>query len=166
MTTDEAELIGIAAADRPLLVRVEHAKVNLTARVIDTMWFKLVGVPLGNKTDHYPNGDNVQSVERWYPADAFAKIDPTTIARILDRIEAGPYEGGRYSPTHNAKDRAAWPVVQEIVRDLTDKQAKHVVNTWLKNGVFVKRNHTDPKDRHEKPSLFIGKRPGNTWEAA
>jgi hypothetical protein len=130
------------------------------------MWFKLVGVPLGNGTSLYPNGDNVQTVERWYPPDAFAKLDTAAIARILDQIDAGPYEGGRYSPTHNARDRAAWPVVQENVPDLTNKQAKHVVNTWLKNGVFVKRNHTDPKDRHEKPSLFVGKRPGNTWEAA
>jgi hypothetical protein len=165
MTTDEAELFGVAAADRLLLLRVDDAKVNLTVRAPDTMWFKMVGVPLGNGTERYPNGDNIQTVERWTPTDAFAKLNVTAIEHILNRMEAGPYEGGRYSPAANATDRAAWPLVQQICPDLNAKQAKHVINTWIKNGILVKREHEDPKDRHTHPSLFVGKRPGNTWEA-
>jgi hypothetical protein len=165
MTTDEAELFGVTAADRPLLVRVDDAKVNLTAPATDTMWFKLIGVPLGNRTELYPNGDNVQTVERWIPPDAFAKLNMLATDHILNRIEAGPYEGGRYSSAANAKERAAWPVVQQICPDFNDKQAKRVINTWVKNGVLVKRDHKDPKDSHDHPSLFVGKRPGNTWEA-
>jgi hypothetical protein len=127
------------------------------------MWFKLVGAPLGNATPSYPAGDNVQTVERWYPPDVFAKLDTVTIDRILNRIEAGPYEGGRYSPAANATEGAAWPVVQEMCPDATEKQAKHVITTWLKSGVLVKRPHKDPKDSHEHPSLWVGKRPGQKW---
>jgi hypothetical protein len=55
--------------------------------------------------------------------------------------------------------------VQEFCPDVTDKQAKHVIATWLKNGVLVKQDHVDPKTRQKQPGLFIGKRPGNTWDA-
>lgn len=166
MTTEEAALFGVKDRDRRATVRVDDAKVNITPRSTDVMWFKLVGVPLGNTFDpRYPDGDNVQTVERWHPPDVFAKLDMTTVERILNKIEAGPYEGGRYSPAANATERAGWRVVQEFCPDFTEKQAKHVIATWIKNGVLDKRDHEDPKDRHKKPSLFVGKRPGNSWEA-
>jgi hypothetical protein len=165
MTTGDAELFGVSAAERKLLVRVDDAKINLTARAADTMWFKLVGVPLGNGTPLYPNGDTVQTVERWAPPDAFAKLTTAVIENILNKIEAGPYEGGRYSAAANATDRAAWPVVHQFCPELTPAQAKRVINTWLKTGALVKRNHLDPKDRHEHPSLFVGIRPGTSWDA-
>jgi 5S rRNA maturation endonuclease (ribonuclease M5) len=167
MSTDEAELFGIAPKDQPLYIRVDDAKVNITLHSTEAMWFKLVGVPIGNTEVNptYPNGDNVQTVERWYPPDAFAKLDMSTATRILNKIEEGPYEGGKYSPAANAKDRAAWPVIQEFCLEFTDKQAKHVIKTWIKNGVLVKRDHKNPKDSHDHPSLFVGKRPGNTWES-
>ena len=167
MTAEEAELFGIANAERSALVRLDDAKVNLTAKSAESMWFKIVGVPLGNTQVNplYPAGDNVQSVERWAPPDAFAKLTPATIHHILDQIEAGPYEGGRYSPAPNATDRAAWPAVQELCPDFSEKQAKHIIKTWIKNEVLVRRDHEDPKDRHPKPSLFVSKRPGNTWDS-
>jgi hypothetical protein len=30
-----------------------------------------------------------------------------------------------------------------------------VINIWIKNGVLVKRDHKDPKDSHDHPSLFV-----------
>jgi hypothetical protein len=164
MSTTEAELFDIAAKDQPAYVRVDDAKVNITPRSTEAMWFRLVDVPLGNRDDIYPNGDNVQTAERWFPPDTFAKLDQMTVERILNKIEAGPYEGGRYSPAANAKDRGAWPVVQEFCPGLTDKQAKTVIAKWIQKGVLVKRDHQDPKDRDDRPSLFVGKRPGDTWE--
>jgi hypothetical protein len=164
MTAPEAELYGVAAVDRPALVRVDDAKVNITPHSSEAMWFKLVGVPLGNQTELYPNGDNVQTVERWSPPDVFAKLSTAVINRILDQIEAGPYEGGRYSPAPNAKERGAWIVLQEFCPDLVERQAKDIIKTWLKTGVLVKRDHHDQKTRRNQPSLFVGKRPGDSWE--
>jgi AAA domain len=165
MTIDEAEVFSVNASDRGAMIRVDDAKVNLTPRSTDAMWFKLISVSIGNGTEAYPHGDSVQTVERWYPPDSFAKLNTISIDQILNKIEAGPYEDGRYSSAANATDRAAWKVVQQICPDFTDKQAKHVIKTWLKNGVLVKQDHEDPKDRHNHPSLFVGQRPSNTWES-
>jgi hypothetical protein len=143
---------------------LDDAKVNIAPRSTEAMWFRIVGIELGNGNDVYLNGDNVQTAERWYPPDAFAKLDQAKIERILDQIEAGPYEGGRYSPAPNAESRAAWPVVQQCCLDMTEQQARHVIKTWIRTGVLLKKDHEDPKDRHPHVSLFVGKRPGNTWE--
>jgi hypothetical protein len=166
MASADAELFKIPPRDVPTYVRVDDAKVNIVRKSTQAMWFKLVDVELGNTDVNplYPHGDHVHAAERWYPPDVFAALDNSTISRILDRIEAGPYEGGRYSTTFNAKARSAIPALQEFCPELADEQAKHVIKTWLRTGVLIKRDHEDPKDRHEHPSLFVGKRPGDTWE--
>jgi len=164
MSEKEAELYEVAKSDRPALVRVDDAKNNLTAGSPDAVWFKLIGVDLNNRTDLYPNGDNVQTVERWYPPHAFAKLDLSTIERILERIDKGPYKGGRYSASPIAKARAAWRVVHELCPALSEQQAKYVIATWLKTGVLIQKEHRDPANRHARPGLFVGKRPGDTWE--
>jgi hypothetical protein len=51
MTTDEAELFGVSPKDQAAFVRVDNAKVNITPRSTEAMWFRLVGVPLGNATE-------------------------------------------------------------------------------------------------------------------
>ena len=166
MSSEEAELYGLNDQERRALVRVDDAKINLTAKNAVAVWFKLVGVTLGNRTEHYPSGDEVHTAERWYPPDAFGELTTAAINQILDKIVAGPYEGGRYSPSPNATDRATWRVVQQFCPNLNEKQCKHIINTWLKNGVLEKRDHKDPKDRNDHPSLFVGKRLGDTWDRA
>ena len=113
----------------------------------------------------YPHGDEVQTVERWHPPSLFAGIDVRTANRILDKIEAGPSEGARYSPAPNAKERNPAPVIQEFCSTFNDKQAREVIKTWITKGVLVVRDHENPKDRHMKPSLFVEKRPGDTWQS-
>ena len=159
----EAEVWGVPSEFQRALVRVDDAKVNITPQSTSAMWFKLVGVPLGNRTTLYPNGDNVHTVERWFPPDIWAEITDVVANEILDKIDRGPEDGRRYSPAQQAKDRAAWPVVVDFCPTLTEEQAKKVIATWLANGVLVQKEHVDPKDRHKKPGLFSGERPGNKW---
>src|SRR5262249_23107529 len=130
MTAEEAKFFGISEEERQSLIRVDDAKINLARKSGKATWFKLVGIRLDNRTDDYPNGDEVQTVERWEPPDTFAHLTPVTINAILDRLEAGPYEGGRYSSSPIAKTRAAWPVVQEFCPSLTDEQCKGVIAKW------------------------------------
>src|SRR5262249_35194279 len=66
MTSDEAKHLGITnEADRLSLIRHDNAKVNLAPPADQTSWYKLVGQALGNPSDIYPNGDNIQTVIAW-----------------------------------------------------------------------------------------------------
>jgi hypothetical protein len=56
-------------------------------------------------------------------------------------------------------------VVNEFCPNLTERQAKNIIKTWIKNEMLVTRDYEDPKDRHPHPSLFVAKRPGNIWSA-
>jgi hypothetical protein len=165
MNADEAKLYGVKPEERCALIRLDDAKVNIARRSECAAWFKLISVPLGNSTEMYPRGDEVQTVQVWIPPDTFAGLTDTILNAILDRIENdGPYPGGRYSPSHNAKTRAAWPVIQEFCPHLTDQQCKEIINTWKENEVIVVKDYHDSKDRRDYPGLFVAKRPGNTWE--
>ena len=79
------------------------------------------------------------------------------MSSIRLRLDRTKRDGTARAP--NAKDRAAWPVIQEFCPDLGEKQAKHVIAKWLKTSVLVKRDHPDPKSRREQVSLFVGNRP-------
>jgi hypothetical protein len=108
MTKDEAEAFGVPVAKRRRYVRYDDAKPNL-APSEGAMWFQLVGVRLGNATDRYPNGDNVQTVEPWKPPSPWEGVGKTAANEILTAIDAGPGEGERYSDYGNVKtERAAW----------------------------------------------------------
>jgi hypothetical protein len=159
-----AEQLGIAENERQQFVRMDNAKVNIAAPLTEAVWFKLVNVPLGNGTPEYPNGDHVQTVERWIPSSFWAGLTNTTLNQILDKIEAGPYPDGRYSPSPSATRRAAWPVILQFCPELSEKQAKSMIQTWIKTGVLKKRLHEDPNDRHDHQSLFVGKRPGDGFD--
>ena len=163
MSADDAALFGVPDADRRALIRVDLAKVNITPPATEARWFKLIGVPLGNSTPDYPNGDEVQTVEPWQPPDFWRSIPASVANQILDQIEVGLPDGRRYSPAAQAKDRAAWSLVQAAVPTLTEAQSKLVIATWLKNGLVDSRSYHDPAERRERAALFVNpaKRPGD-----
>lgn len=153
MTAEEASIFGVANDDRTSIVRVDDAKVNLTPRSAEAMWFKLVGVSLGN-TDVdplYRHGDNVQTVERWMPPDMWRGATAAFNA-ILDEIDAGLPGGRLFSHVGAAKDRAAWPVVQKHL-DRTEAQAREIIKTWIKNGVLTIVEFDDQQDRKTRKGL-------------
>jgi hypothetical protein len=156
MTEAERDQFGLAEADRRSLIRLDSAKVNIAPPSI----VKIVGVPLGNATDLYPNGDTVPTVERWEPPDLWRALPIATVNAILDELERGPGEGRRYSPAPQATDRGAWRVVQKHCPRLTEKQAWTVISTWLKNGMIERRNYQDPEFRRIASGVFVIKRPG------
>lgn len=75
MSPEEAKTFGIPEEDRRLYVRVDRAKVNIARAAGGAKWFRLVGVPLGNATDLYTAGDEVQTAEPWKPPETWADID-------------------------------------------------------------------------------------------
>lgn len=162
MTTDEAEAFGIAEGERRLFFRIDPGKVNITPPARDAAWFKLVGVRLGNRSELYPSGDEVQAVERWTPPEAFIGLTDDLINRILDQIAEGLDDGNYYTNAPNVKDRAAWEVVQEHAPEKTNKQCREIIKTWVKTGVLVTDDYQNPKTRKKVKGLKVDdtKRPG------
>ena len=160
MTEAEADTFGILAQERGSLIRIDDAKVNLKPRSADAMWFKLIGVPLGNQTTDYPNGDNVQTVERWTPPDNF-NVSTTILNAIIDDIDKGLENGQRYSDANKATDRAVWKVIVKHL-DRTEKQAREMIRIWVKNQVLIAMTYDDPVKRKKLTGLTANpvKRPG------
>jgi hypothetical protein len=154
MSTDEAEAFGISPDDRHDYIRLDPAKVNITRRGGTPTWFHLAGVPIGNATEEYPNGDTIQVVEPWSPPDAWDGLSTDTLNAILTEIdkglrdENGRLDGRRYSSAPSAKqERAAWTVVARICPHKSCSQCREIIRAWEKNGLLVSRDYDDPEQR-------------------
>jgi hypothetical protein len=161
MTSQEAVDFGVSEVDRRSLIRLDSAKVNIVPPAAQARWFRLVGVPLGNATPDYPNGDEVQTVEVWIPPDTWAGLSHHLLNEVLTAIDKGLPEGGRYSDHSAAKDRAAWKVVQRYAPSKTEAQAREIIGTWVKTGVLTVEQYNDPTRRQSVKGLKVNdaKRP-------
>ena len=160
MTTEEAKALGVSEAERRKLIRVDDAKLNI-APIVEAKWFRLVGIDIGNATDLYPNGDNVQTVEPWKPPELFADVSVPTIHRILDDIESGLPDGNRYSDAPKADDRAAWLVIAKHCPGKAEGPARAIIKKWKTSGLLVAKDYDNPKTRKSAKGLWVddGKRP-------
>jgi hypothetical protein len=161
MTSDEGESFGLSDQERRRLIRMDSGKVNIAPPASDAKWFRLVGVPLGNGTDLYPNGDEVQTVEPWTPPSTWNGLSSATLNLILDRISAGMPNGERYSAAGAAGERAVWQVFAELLPDRTDKQAREIVRAWLKSGLLYQEDYQSAGQRRGRQGLRVcdAKRP-------
>jgi hypothetical protein len=141
---------------------MDSGKVNITRPLGAAKWFRLVSVSLGNATDMYPNGDEVQTVELWKPPDTWSDLGIDLLNRILTAIDAGLPDGNRYSDAPNVIDRAAWKVVVDHAPNKTENQARDIIKTWVKNGVLVRDEYENPATRKSVKGLRVDpkKRPG------
>jgi hypothetical protein len=161
MTPEEARAFNRTEAERRSLIRMDSAKVNITPPATEAKWFRLVSVPLGNATPQYPNGDHIQAAEPWTPPETWEGLNHPMLNAILDDIAAGTDHGQRYSGAPNAKDRAAWRVVQAHARDKSEKQCREVINAWLRSGTLYHADYDDPVDHKPRAGLCVhpAKRP-------
>jgi len=160
MSEDEAEKFGIHPDDRRSFVRLDKAKANLT-RAVKAEWFKLVSVSLGNTTALYPDGDDMQAIERWKPPETWGDVSSEALNTILNEMEAEMPAGRRYSGKPQATDRAAWKVVQKYCPTKTEAQCREMIREWIKAGVLFEAKYHDPVSRKEEWGLFVdrNKRP-------
>src|SRR5689334_4819588 len=75
MTSDEAKQFRVPETDRRGYVRMDSGKVNIAPPSRQAKWFRIVGVPLDNRTEEHPHGDEVQVVEPWTPAGLWDGLD-------------------------------------------------------------------------------------------
>jgi DNA polymerase I-like protein with 3'-5' exonuclease and polymerase domains len=160
MTEDEAKQFGIPADMRKSFMRLDKAKANIV-RAVKARWFRLVGMPLGNGTPEYPEGDEVQAVERWQPPEVWGDISAEALNAILDDLAAGLPDGRRYSSHNRAEGREAWQVVQRHCAGKPEAQCREMIRQWIKAGVLIEKDYDDPVARKERKGLFLNpeKRP-------
>jgi hypothetical protein len=154
MTEDEAKQFGIASDERKSYVRLDNAKVNIV-RAMKAAWFKLVSVRLDNPTDMYPDGDEVQALERWRPPETWEGLEPEALNTILDTIDAGLPNGRRYSTHNRATGRAAWKVVHEHCPAKSEAQCKEVIKQWCDARVLIEKEYDDPVTRKTEIGLRV-----------
>jgi hypothetical protein len=161
MSEDEAKLFGLDDAERQSLIRFDPGKVNIAPHATAAKWFRLVSVKIGNGTELYPHGDDVQTVERWEPPDMWKGLPTATLNKILDEIDQGLPAGRLYSHRGAAVERAAWRVVVKHL-DNTEAQAREIIKTWVKNGVLKIVDYHDEESRKAREGLRVepAKRPG------
>jgi hypothetical protein len=161
MNEDEAKAFGIPAEQRALYIRLDSSKVNIAPPSGAATWFKLVGVRLDNMTDDYPAGDEVQTVERWYPPKTWDGVSPVQLNAALTDIAAGLPSGQRFTEGNKTTARSAWPIVRRHCPDRTEPQCREIIKTWVKNGVLVSDDYDDPETRKAVKGLFVcdAKRP-------
>ena len=161
MSEEEAKAFGINPEERASYIRLDKGKVNLAPPARNATWFKLVGVPLGNGNDEYPNGDEVQTVEPWDPPKLWDGLASATLNAALTDIDNGTPNGQRYSSAPRAATRAAWPVIQKHCPDRTEGQCREIIRTWVSNGVLYEADYDDPVDRKPRQGLRLdpAKRP-------
>lgn len=161
MSEEEAEGFGLAEDERRRLIRMDPGKVNLAPAASQATWFGLVSVSIGNGTDLYPNGDDVQTIEPWKVPDLWDGLSHLLLNDILSAIDRGLPDGSRYSDHGAAKDRAAWKVVLQHAPDRTEKQARQIIRTWVKTGLLTMKDYDDPVIRKPAKGLTVNhaKRP-------
>lgn len=161
MSADEAGRMGISEEERRRLIRLDDGKANLALRGAATRWYRLASVNLENGTPAYPNGDNVQAIERWEAPSTWDGLPSELLNRILDDIDAGMPDGERYSSAPRATDRAAWRVVKRHAPDKSDGQSREVIKAWLKTGLLLVEEYESPSRREPAQGLAVdhSKRP-------
>jgi AAA domain/Primase C terminal 2 (PriCT-2)/RepB DNA-primase N-terminal domain len=164
MSAAEAKAFGIREEDRRQFIRVDNGKVNLARSGGVAQWFELIGVPLDNGTELYPNGDTIQVVRPWSPPQVWADLSNATLNQILDKIDAGLPDGERYTDGAAAKARAAWRIVVATTNK-TEGQAKEMIKAWIKSGTLERREYRSETERKDVQGLWVNaaNRPGNTW---
>jgi len=93
-------------------------------------------------------------VEQWIPPDVMFGLSNKQVVEILNKIEEGMEDGRRYTHATNAKTRAAWKVVVDVVPALNEKQAREIIKTWMKEKVLVLKTYRNEKDRKDEEGLW------------
>jgi hypothetical protein len=148
MSIEEAQEFGVDDFNRKLLVRLDDAKINIAPPADQAVWFKLIGVDIDNGTPDYPAGDNVQTVERWYPP-APPDLQKSDLVQVFEAVRCGPKSGEFYSADPRTGDYWLVPLVQQVT-GLNETRAERLVGDWIKNRVLIEDNYVSAARRSKE----------------
>jgi hypothetical protein len=136
MTEEEAEKLSLSRRQAWRHTRVSGSKENYAPPAELATWYRFESVALGNPSERYPDGDNVQVTTTWTPPSPFEGISLQTIKEIFERIRCGPGNGEFYSPDRRSKRWAGDVIVTAADKSADD--AARVMRAWIDNGVLIK----------------------------
>ena len=164
MSEDEAKELGVSDDVRRLHIRLDDAKANLAPPSAKARWYRLASIALGNARPDYPNGDNVQAIEKWEPPDIWRDLSVADCNAALDAIAEGPGGGRRYTASRAGQGGGARWAGRVLTRMfcLNDEQAARIIKTWVRNGVLEEGTYTDPDTRKSVSCVLVNnsRRPG------
>lgn len=147
MSQAEAEKFGIEEARRRWFIRVDDAKANMQPPAESAVWYERKSVEL-------PNGENVGTLGRWTPPDAFDGLSNETARDILNAIDAGLPDGQRYIARRgNGTNRWVGAVLED--HDFGAAQAQEIVKAWVRSGVLVVEDYTNPVRRRSEKGIAV-----------
>jgi hypothetical protein len=157
MSFEEAARFGISEKERTRHIRLDGAKINLiVGRPLK--WFYLESQSLGNATELYPHGDEIQGARTWTPPDIWNAVIDDVMHRILADIDNGMEDGNRYSEAVNAGARAAWKIIQRHIPAHTEQQARDIIKAWVDDGTLRRDTYDNPITRKKGVSgLWVNK---------
>lgn len=153
MTIEDAGKLGIPETQRRLYVRLDDGKSNMAAPAERAEWIKLHGVDIGNATEEYPDGDNVQVATRWEPPDALDGMSTEEVNEALSIIRAGLDNDERYTARPQDKNRWAGTVLTDNFMR-TPQQAKELLAGWMKDSLLELREYHSEAQRKSRKGLF------------
>lgn len=154
MTVDDAKDLKISQSERRSHVRLENAKVNLSAAPADGQWFKFSGVPLANGSPKYPRGDVIGVLSRWKPNEVV--LDWATVRDTLDKIDAGVMVDDKQEYYQYAPQAGRWAgaVIQDMMQ-LSRTGTKKQLDDWTGTGMLLRRIYISPTSRKKVEILRV-----------
>ena len=151
MTIDQAKELGVPDNERRNYVRLENAKVNLSPAPAEGQWFKFVGVPLGNRTEKYPQGDIIGVLTRWKPVEKVMTWQHAET--ILTRIEQGDPNGMFFTPTKQAEYWAGNLIMS--IAGFGEGAAAKKLKEWMGSGLLTEDTYKHPKHGKTTKKLVV-----------
>jgi len=147
MSQAEAERHGIEESKRRWYIRVDDAKGNMSAPSDQADWYERQSVEIAT-------GDHVGTLGRWTPPDAFDGLSNETARDILNAIDAGLPDGQRYIARRgNGTNRWVGAVLED--HDFGAAQAQEIVKAWVRSGVLVVEDYTNPVRRRSEKGIAV-----------
>lgn len=148
MTVEEAEAVGITAAERHFYVRYDDAKANQSLKTGTARWFEKVSVELANATPDAP-ADEVGALRPWRIPDPFDGLTVSHLKRVQTAVG-----NGTWRENQQANEWVGVAVADALMMDVGNakdrKRIAYLVREWIKNDVLRVVEGEDSARRKKK----------------
>ena len=154
MSTNDAEGLGIDAADRYRFVRYDDAKANQSLKSGHARWFEKISVQLHNATEDCP-ADEVGALKPWSPPNPFDGVTTSHLRRVQQAVGKG-----RWRENQQANEWVGRAVADVMMMDPDEpkdrKRILTLLREWIKNDVLRVVEDEDSK-RNKRKFVEVGK---------